>query len=326
MLHLPSATPIQKDIMDFRFNHRFGNAKSTSYDLLGLDQGANIQLSLDYGITDKLSVGFARSSAYKTYEGRSKFTLFEQGSFPLTLAIAGSVGFDTQKKTIDYGPYVIPQATGVTALDTVLKRDLNRYKLSVKDRTGYFGSILMDRKFGEMFSLQVAPLFVHRNFVKPHIANDRWGLDLAGRIHIAGEWAIMFETIVMDKRDYIGEDYNTVDSEVYGIDTTKQLTAQEINDGYHLSKASDLNYVYFRNVLSNKKVPHYSVPFSVGLSYETGGHMYQVFVTNMRALAYTHLLHGADYNYNNREWTIGFNINRYYSFAKDEAKKEFEDF
>jgi hypothetical protein len=327
ILHLPSATPIQKNIMDFRFNHRFGNAKATSYDFLGLDNGANIQLSLDYGLTDNLSVGFARTSANKTYETRFKYTAFEQTtSMPVSIAITGSVGLDSQKKTIEYGPYVNPTPTGYTALDTVIKRDLNKYVLSNKDRTGYFGSILINRQFGSFFSLQLAPIFIHRNFVKPHVANDRLGLDVAGRIHIYKEWSIMFETVVTKHRDYIGEDYATQDLATYGYDTKTQLKANEIMKGYDLSKEGDLAYILYRNVVNDKKVPHYSTPFSLGFSYETGGHMYQVFVTNIRALAYTHILHGGEYNYLNKEWTLGFNINRYYSFASDSAAEEFKDF
>ena len=40
LIHMPNTEDIGKDNLDFRFNHRFGNAKSTSEEFLGLDAGA----------------------------------------------------------------------------------------------------------------------------------------------------------------------------------------------------------------------------------------------------------------------------------------------
>ena len=60
LIHIPTTEDLGKDNLDFRFNHRFGNAKSTSDEFLGLDGGANTQLSLDYGFTDKWSAGLTK--------------------------------------------------------------------------------------------------------------------------------------------------------------------------------------------------------------------------------------------------------------------------
>lgn len=70
LIHMPSTEEVGKNGLDFRFNHRFGNAKSTSYDFFGLDNGANTQLSLDYGLTDRITIGIARTSFQKTIRGK----------------------------------------------------------------------------------------------------------------------------------------------------------------------------------------------------------------------------------------------------------------
>lgn len=320
LIHMPTAQPLQKDILNFSFNHRFGDAKATQYDFFGLDKGANTQLSLDYGLTDKLSLGFSRVNAFKTYEARSKYFIMPQtNSFPVSIAIFGSVGVETEKQTANMGPYILPPSSGYPVVDEALKKKLNSYELTYSDRTSYLGSVLISRRFGERFSLQVSPMFVHRNFVKPGLSNDRYGLDIGGKIQINKSISFLFETMLSNKRDYIGENYAAVDLAGYG--STTNLTATQINSSYN--KSSDLAYVYLRNVYFDKPVQHYSIPLSLGLSYESGGHIYNVFVTNSRALAHTQLLRGADYDYRNREWTIGFNINRFFSFAKEVSEDNF---
>ncbi len=320
LIHMPTAQPLQKDILNFIFNHRFGSAKSTEYDFFGLDKGANTQLSLDYGLTDKLSLGFSRVTAFKTYEARSKYFIMPQtNSFPVSIAIFGSVGLETEKQTANMGPYILPPSSGYPVVDEALKKKLNSYELTYSDRTSYLGSVIISRRFGERFSLQASPMFSHRNFVKPGLANDRYGLDIGGKIQINKSISFLFETLLSNKRDYIGENYATVDLAGYGSSTN--LTATQINSSYY--KSSDLAYVYLRNVYFDKPVKYYSIPLSFGLSYESGGHIYNVVVTNSSALAHTQLLRGGEYDYRNREWTIGFNINRFFSFAKEVSEDNF---
>lgn len=314
LLHMPTVQPLQKDILDFRFNHRFGNANNTLHDFFGLDQGANTLLALDYGITDKFSAGISRISSLKTYEARTKYFLVPQTeSFPVSVALFGAAGTETQKQVVNMGPYIIPPSTGYPSIDTEIKNRLNQYELSQMDKTSYMASVLVSRRFGDKFSLQVSPMLVHKNFVKPNISNNRYGLDIGGKYQISKSFAFLFEMIFTQKRDYKGDHYDTVDQQGYGNINT--LTGAEINSTYY--RPTDLGYVYMRNVYNDKPVPYYYIPLSLGMSYESGGHIYQVFVTNTRALAHTALLKGADFDYRNREWTIGFNINRFFSFAKE---------
>lgn len=320
LIHMPTAQPLQKDILNFSFNHRFGDAKSTSYDFFGLDKGANTQLSLDYGLTDKLSLGFSRVNAFKTYEARTKYFIMPQtNSFPVSIAVFGSVGLETEKQIANMGPYILPPSSGYPVVDEALKKKLNSYELSYQDRTSYLASVIFSRRFGERFSLQATPMFVHRNFVKPGLSNDRAGLSVGGKVQINKSISFLFETIVSNKRDYIGENYASVDLAGYGSSTN--LTATQINTSYY--RGNDLAYVYARNVLFDKPVKYYSIPLSFGLSYESGGHIYNVFVTNSSAMAHTQLLRGGEYDYRNREWTIGFNINRFFSFAKEVSEDNF---
>ncbi|WP_035982810.1 DUF5777 family beta-barrel protein [Leptospira meyeri] len=308
LIHMPSTEDVGKNGIDFRFNHRFGDAKSTSYDFFGLDQGANTQLSLDYGITDRITVGLARTSFQKTYEARSKVRLLTQDTdFPLTISFFGAFGQETSKQEQFFGPYLRP-STGIPTLDSNLEKRLNTYELSESDRQSTLASMLISRRFNDLISIQVSPMFVHRNYVKENLSNDRTGLDVSFRLHLFKRVDFTFAAIFTPKRDYIGESYESEDrkTKIGGV----EYSASEVNDLIARGRAVD---AFVNNVLLSKPVEYTSVPFSTGIDFETGGHVFQFFVTNSRSLAHTQLLRGADYNYDKKEWTIGFNIHRYFS-------------
>ncbi|ALO26963.1 DUF5777 family beta-barrel protein [Leptospira borgpetersenii] len=308
LIHMPSTEDVGKNGLDFRFNHRFGNAKSASYDFLGLDNGANTQLSLDYGVTDRLTIGIARTSFQKTYEARGKIRLLTQdSSFPVTISFFGVFGQETEKQEKFYGPY-LKISSGLATFDPEATKKLNTYELTYPDRQSMLASFLISRRFGEVFSLQLSPMFVHRNFVKEHISNDRMGLDVSFRIHLFKRLDFTFGTILTSKRDYIGDSYVAENrkTKINGV----EYSASEVNDLIARGKTID---TVINNILLSKPVEYMSVPLSFGVDFETGGHVFQLFVTNSRSIAHTQLLRGADYDYSKKEWTLGFNIHRYFS-------------
>src|SRR5688572_23417993 len=77
-------------VLDFRIMHRFGQVNGGSYEFFGLDQ-ATIRLGLDYGITDRLTVGIGRSSLYKEIDGFVKYRLLWQSkgarNIPLSIIL-----------------------------------------------------------------------------------------------------------------------------------------------------------------------------------------------------------------------------------------------
>ena len=318
LIQMPSTEDVGKNNLDLRINHRFGNARNTTGDFLGLDNGANTQIALDYGITDRLSVGFARTSFFKTYELRGKYRLLTQDKdFPFTLAIYGVAGQETNEQRITLPNYINPPSTGIPTIDSQIRTSANQYELSDNDKRSYLGSILISRKFTDRISLQISPMFVHRNFVKTNLSNDRMGLDVGGRIKITKRFDFTFEAIFLPKRDYVGDRYATLDQQSeFGI---TQLTSDQINAGLN---GGSLNpgTAYAQNVILDKKVPHLFTPFSLGFDLETGGHVFQFFVTNSRALAQTQLLRGAEFDYFKKDWTVGFNIHRYFSLGDDEIQ------
>ena len=150
--------------LDFRISHRFGRINGGAYEFFGLDQ-ANIHLSLEYGILDWLMVGMGRGTFEKTVDGFLKISPLRQSagvkSFPVSL-------------TWMSGIYV----NGLRWTDP--EQD-NQFK----HRLEYAHQLLVARKFGPRFSMQLTPSYLHRNLVKtPADPNDLFAIGAGSRIKI----------------------------------------------------------------------------------------------------------------------------------------------
>src|SRR6056300_1903557 len=68
-----------KNVLHFVIAHRFGQINEGAYALWGLDN-ASMRMAFDYGVTDRLAVGVARSTFQKTYEANVKWRALRQNS------------------------------------------------------------------------------------------------------------------------------------------------------------------------------------------------------------------------------------------------------
>lgn len=156
--------------LDFRIMHRFGALKNGLYDIFGLDQ-ATIRLGFDYGITDRLTVGFGRSSLYKELDGYVKYKLLWQS---------------TGKRNM---PVSILLVSGMTC-HTLKWEDPDRENY-FSSRLGYYHQLIIGRKFGDAFALQVSPLLVHRNIVElKSDKNDVVAVEMGARVKLSNRIAV----------------------------------------------------------------------------------------------------------------------------------------
>ncbi len=157
-------------VLDFRIMHRFGNINGGGYELFGLDQ-ATIRLGLDYGVTDRITVGFGRSSLYKELDGFVKYRLLWQSK---------------GKKAI---PLSIILVSGTTA--NMLKWSDPDRKNYFSSRMGFYHQIIIGRKFSDAFSLQIAPMMVHRNLVKTNDdKHDIYAAEIGARVKLTRRLAL----------------------------------------------------------------------------------------------------------------------------------------
>lgn len=131
-------------VLQFLIGHRFGRLNSGWRDLFGIDN-ATIRMGFEYGLTDNINLGIGRSSFQKTYDGTFKWRFLRQKSgaknFPFTSTYVGSMYVDTRE-------WANPDRVNYAS-----------------SRLYYHHSLLIARKFGEHFSLQLMPTLVHRNLV-----------------------------------------------------------------------------------------------------------------------------------------------------------------
>ena len=164
---------IPKGALDFRILHRFGQVNGGAYEFFGLDQ-ANIRLGLDYGITKNFTVGIGRSNFQKEVDGSVKYRIIQQAtgpkSLPFSLVYAGGITCEGMKWT-----------------DTTVENLFT-------SRLGYYHELIVGRKFSSRVSLQLSPLFVHRNLVPTaEDNNDLYALGTGGRVKITHRIAITFD-------------------------------------------------------------------------------------------------------------------------------------
>ena len=72
VINLHSIVSTAGGVLDVKISHRFGFVNGGFAELFGLD-AASIRIGGDYGLTDRLTIGFGRSSYEKTYDGFLKY-------------------------------------------------------------------------------------------------------------------------------------------------------------------------------------------------------------------------------------------------------------
>ncbi len=161
--------------LNFEIQHRFGTVNSGAYNLFGLDF-ATFRIGLDYGISDRLSVGLGRSTNLKTFDGYVKYKLFRQTDnstkMPVSVSLLG---------TSDY----YSQHFNIGKEDSILK---NEYRFN------YTAQILIARKFSSQFSMEITPTFIHYNLVDSNNDHNKvFALCTGARMKISKRMAITAE-------------------------------------------------------------------------------------------------------------------------------------
>ena len=177
-------------VMDFRISHRFGFINTGAYDLFGLDQ-ALMRIGLEYGITDRLMVGFGRSNVNKAYDSFLKYKILRQGS---------------GKKNIPISVSYFASAV----CNTVKWSDPNRDNY-FSSRMQYTHQLLIARKFNNDLSLQLTPTLVHKNLVPTlQDKNDILAMGFGGRYKLTQRFSVNGEYIYVLPNQITSTFYNSL--------------------------------------------------------------------------------------------------------------------
>jgi hypothetical protein len=159
-----------KKSKEFIIHHRIGTIKKLS-DLFGLYGPANTRLGINYGITDKLMIGFGTEKFNKMQELMWKYSILQQkeNGTPFFLSYYGNVVVCGREKAYFGDNY------------------------NFASRLSYFHQLIIARKFSERLTMQIAPYFLHFNKVDSLYANQAIGASVGGRFKIWNEISFMAE-------------------------------------------------------------------------------------------------------------------------------------
>ncbi|MCX6183328.1 MAG: DUF5777 family beta-barrel protein [Bacteroidetes bacterium] len=243
--------------MDFRITHRFGDVAGASggvHNFYGFDNASNIRFSFDYGVTDRLQLGFGRSKISENLDFSVKYKFLEQLEKHCPLSIIGYA-------------------------NTVLtpKKDVNNEFSTFTNRMSYSYQLVLTSKISRELSLAVLPTYIHRNMI--HAAtnsangaaetNDLFSMGVMGRMKITRSLAVIAE------------------------------------------------YFYtFSDFRSNNSATPYYMPLGVGVEIETGGHVFQINLTNTGGIVNQDFIPTSGDSWLKGQYKLGFTISRVFGVLR----------
>jgi hypothetical protein len=206
-------------VLDVKISHRFAPIRNGLYDLFGLD-GATIRIGGDYGITERLMVGFGRNSLEKMLDGFVKYKILRQSTGKTKMPISLIYLVDAQLKTEKF--------------------DNPNRENYFSSRLFYTHQILIGRKFSDAFSLQCMPTLIHRNLVaSPNDKNDVFALGAGGRIKLSKRVALTAEYYFVPTGQISSTGYANSLSLGFDIETGGHVFQ------FHFSNSRDMTYKGF---------------------------------------------------------------------------------
>jgi hypothetical protein len=168
---------IPKGGLDFRIHHRFDEFKSGFGEFYGLD-GASTYLGLEYGLTNRMMVGFGRENdGYFNFFDKVKILRQCSGTKNIPVTLVYNVAI-----AVDANIYSNPTKN----------HDFNA-------RLNYTHQLLISRMFNPQLSLMLAPTFVHRNMIPaPGYHNDLFAIGIGGRFKLRNNLSVNAEYYYVD--------------------------------------------------------------------------------------------------------------------------------
>ena len=179
-----SVETLKARILQFRIEHRFGDfagANGGIQNMFGFDNVADVRFAFEYGVSDKLMLGFGRSkgtgSPYRSLlDGFVKYRFLSQNKekgIPISAALIETASLTYMTASLDEGQVAhFPEFV---------------------HRLAYSSQLNIARKFGERLSLAIMPTYVHRNYVDLDDQNGLFALGSAFAFRLSKEFSISAE-------------------------------------------------------------------------------------------------------------------------------------
>jgi len=188
VVNVHSVETLPKGKLDVRISHRFGDLLGDNGGwptFYGLEVAEDVSIGAEYGFTDNFNVGLYRAKgAGATPSGQAGLRQNLNGVFKLR-------ALHQEKEGNPLSITLVGTATMSTATRIEGNNDLVRSFPKFAHRMAFNGSMVMARKFGDAFSLQVIPGVTHRNLVPFEGENTIFSLGGAARYQVSRVLALV---------------------------------------------------------------------------------------------------------------------------------------
>ena len=254
--------------MSFDITHRFGNIGVASngggHTLYGLDNISDVRFGFDFGITDKLTLGVGRSKQDELIDGFVKYKILSQTNdnhIPFSMALYCDMSYNPQLAAVFYNG-LAPSTPDYS----FTQNDIQRFS--------YTTQLIIARKFGWRFSLELLPTYQHRNYVLANINADNGYAESNDLFSMAGGFRFKFTKRIAFVCDYF--------------------------------------YTFSKYRMNNSANPYY-MPLAVGIEIETGGHVFHLDFTNCAGIIENNFLPNTTDSWVKGGFKFGFNISRVFN-------------
>lgn len=189
---------LEKGVLEFRVEHKFGDFAGENGGVstfFGMDNAADIRIAFEYGLSDRLMLGFGRSKGYGPYrgllDGFAKYQILRQtedNKMPLSLSAMASSTMVYTKAVED--PSLVANYP------------------EFAHRLAFASQLIVTRKFGEIGSIALMPTYTHRNYVAFNDQNGLFSLGFGGRIGFMKKFGIVAEYYHNFNEKDLRQDFN----------------------------------------------------------------------------------------------------------------------
>lgn len=172
--------------MGVMIQHRFGAFgpdRQAYMQLLGMDLPSNIRFGFSYTLFDRVQLDLGRTKEGKLIDGGVKVAILRQTAdnhIPLSV----SAYLNAVIMTDDF-PVVSDRE--------FFADSITPFTYSFAHRMYYSAQVMVARKFGSRFSLQISPIVTYRNLAPTGNTNLTFALPLSGRVKVSPKGSILFE-------------------------------------------------------------------------------------------------------------------------------------
>jgi hypothetical protein len=178
-----SVETLPEKTFEMRIEHRFGDiaGENGGYQtLFGFDNVSDMRIALEYGITDKLMLGFGRSKGTSApysslLDGFIKYRVLTQkeGGAPISISVGGGSTFTYREASMDMSDVA--------------------FFPKVSHRFCYYTQLNMAYRLKDIFSVAIMPTLVHRNYVSQNDVNELFSLGAAMRLKLSKKFFLLME-------------------------------------------------------------------------------------------------------------------------------------